>query len=147
MRGWLSVHSKIVGRGNDASPEYMEPDPVDHDAGGQWIRSACDQVCNLQPPASECFHSLSCSGDELQEAAWYDLTGMVRVSCREHWKVVASFEVGHAIERLGGSNLRFRQTIVVDELLQTCRLATGIGEQPVLQQPTNPARIIVIGMA
>ena len=68
---------------------------------------------------------------------------MLGVSSRQHREVVAGFEIRRAVEGLGGRDTGFSQAIILDEFLQTWRLATGIGNQPVFQQPANPARIVV----
>ena len=147
MRRPLAINPEIVCRGDDAASEHVKPDPISHDACSQRICRACDQVGNLKPAAAECFHAVLRSSNELEKAAWNDFPGMIRVPGRQHREVVARFEVRCTVKRLGRGDARFSQAIVLDESLQSRSLVTGIGNQPVFHQPTNPARIVIGGLA
>lgn len=44
VAGKLAGLPEVVGSANDAFAEEMFPDPVDHDAGGQWIFGVGDPL-------------------------------------------------------------------------------------------------------
>ena len=109
---------------------------------------ARDQFGDLTPSASECLDAFLSSRNELKKPARDGLAGMRRVASGQHREIVAGIEIRHALECLWRRDAGFGQAVIRRSVARNRGVwIIGIREQPVFQQPTNPARIIVAGLS
>ncbi len=68
------------------------------------------------------------------------------VSRGQHGKIVADIEIRYPLDHFWSRNPRFREAILLDERAQSRREIVGVREQPVLHQPADPTRVVIVGL-
>ena len=76
----LAGGAEVVGRGHEPAAEQVQPDPVDHHAGGQRVRGRGEPVRQLEAAAARCDRSRTIVAEHADEPAGDDLAGLVELA-------------------------------------------------------------------
>ena len=97
MGGLLAAHAEVVGRGNQAAPEEVEPDAVGPDARGQRVVGVGDPAREFKAAAASTDdRGLISTGDQFDESARHGGSGLVELAAVEHARVHGAVAVGGA---------------------------------------------------
>ena len=100
VRGLLGHIAEVIGRGNDAGAEVVQPEPVDEDAGGERVGPVGDGHGKLAAPAAFVEGLPLGAGEDLEELAGGEGPLLVAVAPDVDVGVTRSSAVGH---RHGGA--------------------------------------------
>ena len=145
--GRLADGAEVIGSRDDSLPEQMQPDAVCHDARGERIGGAGNEIGDLEAAAAVGFDAVRRSGDQFEEAAGDQASWTGGVARGENREVVAGIEIGQAFEGLRRVDAGLGEMVLAEECLQTRGQIVGVCEEAIFEEPLEPAGIVVRGLS
>ena len=87
MRRRFAARAEIARRAHEARAEMMQPDAIDHDAGGEWIVFAGDGIGQVQSSAAMGERLPFFAREELEKLTWHLLAFVDRIAANEHARI------------------------------------------------------------
>ena len=150
VRGRGAKATKVVGCGDDPTPEEMVPEPVDHDAGEE-IPPRPDRLLGQLEPAARCLYGFGPgrkgSGCEQRQPTPCHRGGWAGVLATDEERLVVSGRLENAGGPPGDGNTPFQSPVAIDPFAQCGELGEGRGQDPTADEKVEQRPTVVIERA
>ena len=144
MGGRCPEPAEVVRGGDDAAPEQVVPDAVDHDPGRQRVVGVGEVVGERAAAALRAF--VAASAQHLEEAARYGRCRPRRVAALEQ-RVVGGVRLDQAGHARRGRGIEAVRAHLLHQLLEVFERVELVGEQPVADARVQEERVPVAARA